>query len=303
MKFISLSNLLYQLRNCLVIAVDTLQFLRLVSRPHHCLSAAAATLAIIYIASLNPLPAIVLWRAAWAIALCCLGASVFHYGGAHLIYARKEENRGFLQIKHPLRLVVVGFIALAAAIIIGWPLPGLSRWVLVGNALLLIGYTLQWSKHWATKNVLIALVIASPVLLGMTTAQHYPLMGRLLWLAVFLAYWGREILKDIADILANEGQRVTLPIWLGTQKAAKIAAGFLLLSAAVLLLSGPVIIGQTWWAIPPYLIAALVLILAAWRISHSSERSVTKRAELQIDLAQLHLLVAVVIAHTPPLIR
>lgn len=159
-----------------------------------------------------------------------LGASLFHFGAAKQVYARKHWDR--LPIKHPRFLTALGltFMSLSVAIA-GWKLPLAVFWITLGDAVIIILYARYLSRHWATKNIVIAWVCTTTILLGsLSMSIHHPLIPAAS-VTIFFAYWAREILKDVEDIRANQGIRVTLPIAFTTHRALDVAAVMLGIAA------------------------------------------------------------------------
>ncbi len=231
-----------------------------VSRPHQCMTAAFATLLTVVI-----LQGQISRQAVWAsvaIALSCLGASWFHFGAANRMYARKVRDR--VDVRHPAILVSVGITAFAVSLVIGFTQLGfLGQAFLLYNALAVVAYARWLSKHWTTKNLTIAVVCVTPLLLGWAVSRNTD--SSFLWLVamVFFAYWAREIVKDIADIRANQGFRVTLPIWIGIDRARWIGAGFLCVSVICLWLAGRSLAGDSSTALALVWLAAMLFASVA----------------------------------------
>ena len=60
-----------------------------------------------------------------------------------------------------------------------------------------------------------------------------------LFLLTFLVSWAREIVKDVEDLPADYGHKVTLPMLVGEQMAGYLAAYFILLAVFFSLFPGP----------------------------------------------------------------
>ncbi len=184
-----------------------------------------------------------IWLASVAIGVSCVSASVFHYGAANRIYTRKGETTS---LSRPSTLIVCGAAGFLLSLIIGWELGFAARCVLAYNALAVVCYARWLSRHWATKNLTIALVLISPIIMGYLVARQWPpLLGYLLP-AVFCGYLAREMAKDISDIRANCGLRVTLPIWIGVPGTARLAILCLAGSVALLLCAADISAGHRW---------------------------------------------------------
>jgi 4-hydroxybenzoate polyprenyltransferase len=154
--------------------------------------------------------------------LSCLGSSVFHFGAGHRIYSRKSEA---IKIGRPWILVLAGGLILASSVAISFTnLPPLCTATLLFNAATVSVYSVWLSKRWYIKNPLIAAVCSTPALLGwLVGTTTHPATWYILT-SIYCTFLSREIIKDVEDIRANHGRRVTLPMVIGISGALKIAA-------------------------------------------------------------------------------
>ncbi len=167
--------------------------------------------------------------AAFSMGLSTIGASIYHYGGANWMYTRKDERFKF---KNPQIVMLVGLIFFALSIgIAGQCLPNKAcMWISIGNAILIAAYSATLSAHWKTKNITMGVVCATPVLMGWQAGtMTHPIV---IWAMIFalIAHLSREIIKDVNDIIANHGRRVTLPMRIGKEGALQIAGGLLIIA-------------------------------------------------------------------------
>lgn len=169
--------------------------------------------------------------AAIAIALSTIGASFYHYGGANWMYARKSDRFKF---KDPEMIRLAGLIIFGLSICLAalW-LPKLCVLVCVFNTLAIAGYSAKLSSYWLTKNMTMAVISATPIILGwLAGGIFHPIV---LWGigVACIAHLSREIIRDVEDIFANEGRRITLPMVLGEKRALQIAGGLLIVAGLV----------------------------------------------------------------------
>lgn len=174
--------------------------------------------------------------AAISIALSTVGASFYHFGGANWMYTRKSDRFKF---KDPEVLRLIGLVIFSLSICIAtFYLPKQCVLICVFNTLAIAAYSAKLSSHWATKNITMAIVCLTPVVIGWQagTATH-PITYWGIGIA-FIAYLSREMIKDVKDINTNEGKRITLPMILGIDKVLQISGGLLfvatILSLAIL---------------------------------------------------------------------
>lgn len=166
-----------------------------------------------------------------SIALSTIGASLYHFGGANWMYARKSDR---LQFKYPRVLKLLGLIIFSISIAIAlWWLPIQCAMICLFNALIIVAYSAKLSAHWATKNITMSIVSATPIVIGWQAGlETHAIVPWAIGIAG-ITHFSREMIKDVKDIIANEGKRVTLPMVLGTENTLQIS-GALLLVATIL---------------------------------------------------------------------
>lgn len=166
--------------------------------------------------------------AAISMALGTIGASFYHYGGANWMYTRKSERFKF---KDPeiIRLIGLTIFSFSISIAVLY-LPKLCVLICVFNTLAIAAYSAKLSSHWITKNILISIICTTPVVIGWQAGTVTSAI--VLWTLglALIAYLSREIIKDVKDIITNEGKRITLPMVLGTEQALQLSGGLLLLA-------------------------------------------------------------------------
>lgn len=171
------------------------------------------------------------------IVLVVAGSSLYHYGAAHQIYTRKDE-RLWIGFASQRTLIVAGTVALLLSVVVAAML--LNRWcvgIIVFDATVILLYAHVLGRHWLTKNVVIALVATTPGILGWLAGHRLNPAVPWLLVAIGAAYGAREIVKDIDDIRANRGRRVTLPMVLDIVGAMRVAAALMACSAGFLLVA------------------------------------------------------------------
>lgn len=247
--------------------MSSFTFWRKVLRPEQAFLGALATWVVAVLSDGNDWVGLTKMAAACIVALNIVGASVFHYGAARRMYARKEWDR--IEVRKPGRLIALGsllFLASSSGALVMLPAP--CFWITVGNAVAISCYAWWLAKHWITKNVIIALVCTTPVIIGWLSGHKLHPALPYLALATFFAYWTREIVKDYLDIKANEGIRVTLPLWLGhkhAHRALYVAAGTALLTSSSLMSFGQVMASAPALATFFYVLAiSSFLAIAYW---------------------------------------
>lgn len=220
-----------------------------------------------------------------SIALSTIGASFYHFGGANWMYARKSDR---LKFENPetVRLIGLAIFSLSIGIAIIW-LPKECALICLFNTLVIAAYSVKLSSHWLTKNITMSVISATPIIIGWFAGiKTHPIVPWAIGLA-FVAHLAREIIKDVKDILSNEGKRVTLPMVLGTEHALQIS-GILLLIATVL----PLLILQfadTTFQITMVVSSALVLLITGMILLFSKKAG---RCETLIHVSLCLILLA-----------
>ncbi len=250
--------------------MSTLKFVYKITRLEQCLIAGLSTW-LIALLSNGPL-----WfnEPKVAAGLCmffgCMGASVFHYGRRHDVYARKWYDLVIIKRPTPLMLAGIG----AFGISIGIAYYYLSTFCLaiaVANLLIILLYANFLDQYWPFKNLAIALVCVTPIVMGWYSGHRLHPIVPYLMTSIFFAYWAREALKDAEDQDANRGKRFTMVMSLGVRTCQRIAAGLLVVSGTCLFLGlWKLHLPETWESIfiySPYLFGIGILILYA-RLLH-----------------------------------
>jgi len=232
-----------------------------VTRLDQCLIAALATWVIALLSNGHDWWSVNKIAASMTMFIGVMGASVFHYGAARKMYARKYWD--LIDGSRPWILITVGSPLIITAVSIAFCyLPRICFWIAIVDTVSISLYAIILSKYWITKNTVIAFVCTTPVLMGWLAGNHIHPALPYFFVMVFFSYLGREIFKDINDIEANKGLRVTLPIWLGSiQKALWVAYTSILLSCICLLLLFDAYKEATIFAEVFYLIALLVFLI------------------------------------------
>ena len=201
-----------------------------------------------------------------AIGLAVLGASLFHFGAANPMYTRKSE---VLSVGHLVRLglILLGLASLIAAVYLTFVyLNRACQLIVLLDVIIVVAYAGILSKHWLAKNLLIAFVSISPILLGWFAGhQLHPSVPYGIC-TTFFVYLAREIVKDIQDRVVNNGFRLTLPLWLGVMPARRIAASIMVVGLVVLGFFGTTLRNYQWYAFLPYAVTAGFFLKVAWSL-------------------------------------
>ena len=188
------------------------------------------------------------------IVLTVFGASLYHFGAANTMYTRKSETLSISRLTR-WSLIVLGSIGMGAAVSLAFSyLSTACQLIVIFDVAILMAYAGVLSRHWLSKNLLMAIVCISPILLGWFAGYRLNPNVPYGIAVTFFAYLAREIVKDIQDRRANCGYRHTLPLWLGVDPARRIAAGVLAVALVILVIFGIKLWQESWYVYIPYLL-------------------------------------------------
>lgn len=154
-------------------------------------------------------------------------------------------------------LMAVGAYLLMQSDSTWWPL------VVIYLAAVALMLTYDLGPETKTKgligNVSISLMVAAVILYGAATVDSITRLSFLVAGVVFFTNLAREIVKDCQDMLADEGERYTLPMKIGLERARMLAYVFIMGGLVCLYIpywQGPFVFGQILLQTP----AIMVLI-------------------------------------------
>lgn len=188
--------------------------------------------------------------------LSILGASIWHYGARADVYARKHWDPVY--VRRPATLLAMGAVSFAASIFLAWQfLSAGCVAIAVANCLIILSYARFLDQYWPWKNLSIAAVCVTPLLLGWFSGHRLHHMVPPMIAATFFFYLAREVFKDIVDIEANRGKRFTMVMDIGMSAALRVGGLMLMVSVLMLLFSlrfapdsafvwVPCILGSSW---------------------------------------------------------
>lgn len=199
--------------------------------------------------------------------LSVLSASLYHFGAANPMYARKNEvlAAGLLVRSG---LIGIGILGMALAVYLAMNYLNTSCQIVVAlDALIIVAYAGALSRHWITKNSLMAFVCVSPVLLGWLAGHRLHPAVPYGIAVTFCTYLTREVVKDIQDRVVNHGYRITLPLWLGVIPARRIASGLMLVTTVVSVIFGIKLVNYNWYTMIPYVLSIGVFLTTSYSLA------------------------------------
>lgn len=180
-------------------------------------------------------------------------------------------DRDIDRVGHPLRplpsgrvstrfAVTLAVVLLSSGLVVAATLGFLALLLVAIGVGLVAGYEGRWKSRGLVGNLVIGGLVMFPFLLGGIAADSLGPQVLLLGALAMLAMVGREIVKDIEDMKADEGRR-TLARRYGPRVAAAVAiAAF---SVAILVSPLPYLVAGLGGAYLPFVLAADVLLLLA----------------------------------------
>ncbi|MFA5926031.1 MAG: UbiA family prenyltransferase [Parcubacteria group bacterium] len=165
------------------------------------------------------------------------GASVWHYGRCRKVYAKKHWDPVY--IKNPRQVLCAGAVGFAISILISAVfLPAACIIIAILNAVtIMFLYAKFLDQYWPWKNISIALVCITPLLMGWFSGHHLNPIVIPVIIAAFFTYLTREVFKDTVDREANKGERFTMVMKLGIIATTKIGGGALIVAICMFLYS------------------------------------------------------------------
>jgi|GEM_PF-5784969 len=169
--------------------------------------------------------------AAVAIGASAIGASFWHYGAANRMYARKHER---IEFQDPDILKLMGLATFWFSINVAQSmLPEACTYICTFNLVVIAAYSEKLASDWTTKNLTMAIVSATPIIIGWQAGKfRHPMVPWTIALTM-LVHLAHEIVKDVRDRKANEGIRVTLPMVITNEGALQVAGAALLVATVL----------------------------------------------------------------------
>lgn len=141
-------------------------------------------------------------------------------------------------VGNPLSLLIVGGALFLSSIFLAWEfLPGQCVAIAVINAVTILLYARFLDQYWPFKNLSIAAICVTPLILGWFSGHRLNPIVPPLILSAFFFYLSREIFKDVMDLQANRGKRFTMVMSIGNTAAIRVGGVMLVCSLAMILYS------------------------------------------------------------------
>lgn len=243
--------------------MSSFNFCLKIVRPQHMLLAAISTWVIAMLSNGQHYFTTAKLASPIVMALSVMGASLYHFGAANPMYTRKSET---LSVRPTVRIALIAFglaILIGAVYMSSAYLNPACRRIVSIDAIIIVAYAGILSRHWLTKNLLIAFVCASPVLMGWFAGDRLHPAVPYGITVTFFAYLAREIVKDVQDRKANHGYRHTLPLWLGLVPARRIAATVLIVALTTMVIFGFKLLDYNIYALAPCFLAGGYFLAAS----------------------------------------
>lgn len=194
---------------------------------------------------------------------------------------------GELQPKMALYCGIGGLIIAAALSLL------ISIWtalVVVIAALLMIGYETLLKQRGFIGNLCIAVLTGAVFIFGGAIVNDFSRVWVLALLAALVSV-GREIAKDIEDMKGDAGSRITLPMSIGVQRAAAVAAAFFIAGPALSFL--PLINGTFGLLYCTVIVADAIFIYCAVMVFKDAHRT-EKTAKVAMLAALISFVLGVI---------
>ena len=238
--------------------MSTLKFWLKISRPRQVILAGVATWIVALVSNGPDWFGFQKVIAGVVMSLGVLASSIWHYGARADVYAKKHWD--LVIVKNPNFLRIIGCIIFCISIILaGLFLPKACLVIAIINTITILVYAGFLDQYWPWKNLSIAMVCVTPLLLGWFSGHRLNPIVPPLIMATFFFYLTREMFKDIVDIEANRGKRFTMVMEVGTSTTLRTGGVILAVSVFFILyslryttpstsVSATLILGAVWLA-------------------------------------------------------
>jgi len=217
-------------------AMSTLKYLTKITRPLQCLLGGTTAWTIALLSNGPTWFTVEKVAAGAVISLSIVASSFWHYGARADVYAKKHWDPVF--VKRPWVLMCAGIITFLASVILAAIfLPAECAAIAILNAIVIILYAKRLDQLWPFKNISIAAVCVTPLLLGWFSGHRLNPIVPSIISATFFVYLSREIFKDVVDIEANRGKRFTMVMSLGPIAAQRVGGVSLAFAIALIFFS------------------------------------------------------------------
>lgn len=159
--------------------------------------------------------------------LLVFGTSIFYFGIENDMYIRKNKSLAVSLLTRKI-LIVLGLISLAYATYITQTQLNMACLLIVFlDVVIILLYPRKLSSHWSTKNMPMALVCISPIIIGIVVGNYVDSRAIICAMVGFFSYLVKEIINDAHDVRVDRGRRKTLPICFGVSLTRHI--GFVIM--------------------------------------------------------------------------
>lgn len=259
--------------------MSTFQYLKKISRPKQCLLAGITAWVVALLSNGPTWFTSVKLAAGAVISLQVLAASIWHYGARADVYARKHWDPVY--VKRPWLLKIIGASLFLFSIVLSITfLPVECTAVAILNAIIILFYARLLDQYWPWKNLSIAGVCVTPLILGWFSGHRLNPVVPPLIAATFCIYLCREIFKDVVDLKANQGKRFTMVMQVGIPTANRI--GGIILAVAIVF-----VIYSLKFAPFSFPVWALTISGAAWLTWFALESLLGKNVALRFSWMDL----------------
>lgn len=242
--------------------MSPLHVIQYIVRPHHVLMGAISTWIVAVLCGGN---LVGVFYAPQVMGLAILGTSLFYFGDSNDMYARKNKT---LLIGSWFRglLIVSGVLLILSSVYISFGYLNFAcQLTVILDGLIIMFYHRKLARRWLTKNLSIAWVCISPILLGMFVGNSFYSSVLIGAVAVFLAYLAKEIVNDVKDLEVDKSHRRTLVLCLDVSWARHIACMVMTLSVACVLWFMLSINLDQWYVF----VSVLVTLIYFFRVIYS----------------------------------
>ncbi len=213
-----------------------IEYIRLIRLPNCIMTALAVYIGFVVAGGGTSLTTPVMLGIASAFLICAGGMAINDYHDVEADKAQKAKRKKRPVAKGAIireNALIIAIVLTLLGLIAGYMISMPALYIALFAAIVLFSYSTKLKRIIFVGNVAISLLVALSFVYGAVIGGN-PVAVVFLALLAFLANMGREIYKDIEDVLGDKKVgRKTLALHIGILNAKNVAGAFLLLAVAL----------------------------------------------------------------------
>ncbi|MCQ2078780.1 MAG: UbiA family prenyltransferase [archaeon] len=189
----------------------------------------------------------------------------------------------------PRTAQLCGYGGLILAVVLSIPLGWIAALLVIVCAAMMFGYETALKQRGFIGNICIAVLTGAVFLFAGSIVNNFSQVWVLALLAALVSV-GREIAKDVEDMESDEGSRMTLPMIIGKDRAALVAAVFFILGPLLSFI--PIINGMFGILYATVIVADIIFVYCAVAVRKDAHKA-EKLAKVAMFVALISFILGV----------